>query len=696
MSDETDVYTLDASGAVAALNAVRDASNETTSAVKEGNESQTESFFKAEAAIELLKQGWERLIEIVKESINAYAETDKAERQLTQVAGENAEAFERQARTFQDTLGVNEDMVMSLQTLALRYGAMPGQVEALTKAVLDYSSATGMDATSAMRMLLNSAEQGTDGLKRMGVQYKSTGEFTADLTLATQALADKYGGAASAAADSLAGKQAKLGLQIEATEKAFGKFIATLNSSTGILDKVTKAMNEYTFIFSKEYEQQTQSVARREQLTMMMEAEMAARQKLTTVTGIEYELEKSDLEALQRKIAAMKEWIKSLNDAAVAATTEEKKEPTGEGDPHATAKAQAAAEAAAAERVRIQAALAKNLEDSSVNLWVTILDIEEKAQAQEKKDWTTQSNILLQLSKDSAAAEVAEHKRLQNQLHEERGKEMDKNYAEEMAKQKKIDDERIAQAKKTYDTLSGFAIDFANVGLDQLKTLETANQYYTSKVNDANVQQRAIAQATAELQQKYSDQQLKNMSDQQYAAALGAQADKDRAGITQQLAAGQAAAFEQTLAAALASVGEQAAVKALFELAEGLAATAGIYTAALAPGHYAAAAEYAAVAAAAGVGSYAISQSRGLTTEESDNLTSLNASNATALNTPYSGSSSGSGSAAAAPGTVANGAGTGNTTINVYGIAGYTTAQQAKALADLQRQYAKLKTGSGG
>lgn len=64
-------------------------------------------------------------------------------------------------------------------------------------------------------------------------------------------------------------------------------------------------------------------------------------------------------------------------------------------------------------------------------------------------------------------------------------------------------------------------------------------------------------------------------------------------------------ALQGMLSDTLTAISKEATVKAAFETAEGIAALAGIYTAALAPGHFAAAAAYAGVAALTGVAGYA-------------------------------------------------------------------------------------------
>jgi hypothetical protein len=70
-------------------------------------------------------------------------------------------------------------------------------------------------------------------------------------------------------------------------------------------------------------------------------------------------------------------------------------------------------------------------------------------------------------------------------------------------------------------------------------------------------------------------------------------------------------ALQGVLADTLTSVGKEAAVKGGMETAEGIAALAGIYTAGLAPGHFAAAGAYFGVAALAGAAGAALTPSSG-------------------------------------------------------------------------------------
>ena len=68
-------------------------------------------------------------------------------------------------------------------------------------------------------------------------------------------------------------------------------------------------------------------------------------------------------------------------------------------------------------------------------------------------------------------------------------------------------------------------------------------------------------------------------------------------------------AFKGFIADTLIGIGQEASIKGAMETAEGVAALAGVYTAALAPGHFGAAAAYFGVAAATGIAGTALKAS---------------------------------------------------------------------------------------
>jgi hypothetical protein len=184
------------------------------------------------------------LIDFYKDSLKAFMEADKAQRQLSVVAKDLTGAFRQQADAIADNLGLQGELVMGVQTMLLRYGEAPAAVEATTKAILDYAAATGTDAQTATEALTRGVESGTGNFKGLGIAIEATGDRTKDLSLATAELAKKYGGAAAADAASLSGSIRGAQEAFGGLEEAFGGFLATIGEKTGGIAAVTAALRE--------------------------------------------------------------------------------------------------------------------------------------------------------------------------------------------------------------------------------------------------------------------------------------------------------------------------------------------------------------------------------------------------------------------------------------------------------------------
>lgn len=223
------------------------------------------------------------LVSMSKECVRAFNEQEKADKMLARVAGENTAVFQRQASVLQQTLGVSDDMAQGLQTMALQFGAAPQQVDGLVRAVLDFSAATGKDASEAMRTLMIGVENGGAGLKKLGVHYKSTGEKGKDLDLATKAIADRMGGAAAASAGTFGGSLARLDQQMGELKEGFGKFIADVFVKSGVIDALTLALTKARAALFGDEEQDAQDSRKKELERLFKEKDaLVARLKSST------------------------------------------------------------------------------------------------------------------------------------------------------------------------------------------------------------------------------------------------------------------------------------------------------------------------------------------------------------------------------------------------------------------------------
>jgi hypothetical protein len=193
--------------------------------------------------------------EFAKASVEAFAEQEKADKQLALVAGELTNVFKAQASAFQESLGVSDDMVERIQTLALTFGTAPAQVQGLTQAVLDYSARTGTDAVSATDALIKGVQNGTGNIKALGISFQATGDYTKDMALAIGALSGKFGGSAAAGADTFSGSVAKATEAMGELKEAFGGFIVEILGKSGAIATVTDAIKGLTIaLFGDEAE----------------------------------------------------------------------------------------------------------------------------------------------------------------------------------------------------------------------------------------------------------------------------------------------------------------------------------------------------------------------------------------------------------------------------------------------------------
>ncbi len=187
------------------------------------------------------------LLEFSKSSVKAFEDQAKADRQLAAVAGQATEAFKAQASALQESLGVSDDHVQKLQTMLLRYGEAPAEIDKTVRAILDFSAATGQDAESAITQLTSSVTTGKMAFKDLGLQYDQTGSRGDVLKAATEALSAKFGGSAAADANSLTGSVEKAKQQFGELQETFGQMIADFVVKTDVVSGLTQVFKELNY-----------------------------------------------------------------------------------------------------------------------------------------------------------------------------------------------------------------------------------------------------------------------------------------------------------------------------------------------------------------------------------------------------------------------------------------------------------------
>lgn len=243
MADITLTLDGDASGAAAALD---DVGKSTEDLSKEQQ--------KLEAAT---KKAWDKMLAgaaaaaaavaaFSVASMKAYADSERVQRQLTRAAGEYADALSDQAEALSRKYAVDDDIIKQSQVLLTQWGGVGAATEDVTRAVLNYASATGQDAVGATQDLIRNVESGGAGLAKMGVHFEATGNRGKDLAGAVEALNKKFGGAAEADAGSLSGSVHAAMLAFEDFQKSFGGALADIMRQSGVIPALTEKIRELT------------------------------------------------------------------------------------------------------------------------------------------------------------------------------------------------------------------------------------------------------------------------------------------------------------------------------------------------------------------------------------------------------------------------------------------------------------------
>ena len=179
-------------------------------------------------------------------SVSDFRKAEQAHNTLAHAAKEMTGVYDELADSLSKKLAVDDDEIRSIETLLVQYGVAAEQIEKTTVAIVDFSIASGKDATSAARTLLSAVESGSDGIAKLGVQFDATGDKGKDLELAVDGINKKFGGTAEANANTLVGRSTAAGIAFDNSKKALGGFIATMLDESGVVEGFTTLMDGLT------------------------------------------------------------------------------------------------------------------------------------------------------------------------------------------------------------------------------------------------------------------------------------------------------------------------------------------------------------------------------------------------------------------------------------------------------------------
>lgn len=185
--------------------------------------------FKAVGALAMVAVG-AAVVKFGADSIAAYKESEVVLGQLQnaiakspQLIGETTAAFQKQATELQNLTGVQDEEILSADTVLSRFKLTGDQIRETIPLVLDYARASGKDVPSAAVAVGKALLGNTRALKELGISYAVTGDASKDLANIQDLLAQKVGGAAEAFGKTAAGKMEIFRAKLDDVQEGIGK-----------------------------------------------------------------------------------------------------------------------------------------------------------------------------------------------------------------------------------------------------------------------------------------------------------------------------------------------------------------------------------------------------------------------------------------------------------------------------------------
>lgn len=150
-------------------------------------------------AVEAVNQAWIEAERVQARYANALRLAGVADKELVG-------ALSDQASAFAETTTKGDEEIKTLQALLLTYGVSIGKMDEATRAALDFAAATGVDATTAARLLGRAAQGSDEALARYGIRIEEGTEKGKVFEKVLEKMNERFGGAAQAELETYAGK----------------------------------------------------------------------------------------------------------------------------------------------------------------------------------------------------------------------------------------------------------------------------------------------------------------------------------------------------------------------------------------------------------------------------------------------------------------------------------------------------------
>jgi hypothetical protein len=194
----------------------------------------------------------------LKRVTEAASEQEKADVALAQALssiGQNTAEVREDLAAFIDSMEdltkVNDETISSVLGLLTQFGRLEGQeLKRATRAVLDYSAATGVDAVTAATQLSNVIVKGTGRLAGINTKFDE-GATAADRYAKVMGQLESIQGTAESRGKTFEGGLAQIGIEFERLEEAIGKNIIQSEAFRTVMAVVAKLIKTATGIVTQ-------------------------------------------------------------------------------------------------------------------------------------------------------------------------------------------------------------------------------------------------------------------------------------------------------------------------------------------------------------------------------------------------------------------------------------------------------------
>jgi hypothetical protein len=239
------------------LQDVADAGKNTTSSM----ESMTTSVLKmaagwltAQAALAVASKAWSLVTGFIEASVVAAIEGENAQSKLTAAMRAQDTAmpsvialYQEYSAQLQATTIYSAAAGQAAMALLVQIGnVMPRDMKKALDATSDLAAGLGIDLVDAATMVAKAATGNVTALNKVGVATKDTEGKTKDFAGVLDAINDKFGGQASAAANTYAGRVAQLGNAWGDVQESVGRAITTNGTLLEAVNSITGSLRDNT------------------------------------------------------------------------------------------------------------------------------------------------------------------------------------------------------------------------------------------------------------------------------------------------------------------------------------------------------------------------------------------------------------------------------------------------------------------